>query len=75
MSVLRALGHPYSDAEIENAERDALAEADRIAGKLRAEGIALEGAAARSEAIAVIAYLQTLGRAWQEAQAAGAGGR
>jgi cytochrome c oxidase cbb3-type subunit 2 len=83
MQVLRTLGHPYTDAEIANAERDALAEMDRIAEKLRGEGIALEGAAARSEAIAVIAYLQSLGRAWKDAQApaspsgtaAGAGGR
>jgi cytochrome c oxidase cbb3-type subunit I/II len=82
MDVLRTLGHPYTDAEIANAERDALAEADRIAEKLRGEGVALEGAAARSEAIAVIAYLQSLGRAWKTAEAAapsgtaaGAGGR
>jgi cytochrome c oxidase cbb3-type subunit I/II len=68
MSVLRTLGHPYTDAEIANAERDALAEADRIAAKLRAEGVSLEGAEARSEAIAVIAYLQSLGRAFQNAQ-------
>jgi cytochrome c oxidase cbb3-type subunit I/II len=83
MQVLRTLGHPYSDAEIANAERDALAEADRIAEKLRGAGVALDGAAARSEAIAVIAYLQSLGRAWKDAEAAapaggataGAGGR
>ena len=58
------------DEEIANAERDALAEADRIAERLRGEGVVLEGAAARSEAIAVIAYLQSLGRAWKDAQAA-----
>jgi cytochrome c oxidase cbb3-type subunit I/II len=78
LSALRRLGHPYSDAEVENAERDALAEAERIAAALRAEGVALSDVEARSEGIALIAYLQSLGRAFKEsraASAAAAGGR
>ena len=36
LATLRTLGHPYSDAEVENAARDALAQADEIAAGLRA---------------------------------------
>jgi cbb3-type cytochrome oxidase cytochrome c subunit len=61
--VLRGLGHPYSDAEITGAAQDALAQAARVAESLRGDGIALDPVQARSEAIALIAYLQALGRA------------
>lgn len=63
LEALRTLGHPYSDDEVEHAERDALAQASEIAGRLRSEGIELDDVGARSEAIALIAYLQSLGRA------------
>jgi cytochrome c oxidase cbb3-type subunit I/II len=63
LATLRRLGHPYADAEIENAAQDALAQAARIAASLRGDGIELSEVQARSEAIAVIAYLQSLGRA------------
>jgi cytochrome c oxidase cbb3-type subunit I/II len=81
LAVLRSLGHPYTEAEIESAERDARAEAERIAAALRAEGVDLSDEEARSEGIALIAYLQSLGRSWKNAEAAasgaaaGAGGR
>ena len=65
LAALRRLGHPYSDAEVANAAADALAEAERIAGSLRAAGIELSEVEARSEAIALIAYLQSLGRGRQ----------
>jgi cytochrome c oxidase cbb3-type subunit I/II len=68
LEVLRGLGHPYTDAEIENAAKDALAQAGEIARSLRGDGIELEGPAARSEGIALIAYLQSLGRAVTEAE-------
>lgn len=63
LAALRFLGAPYSDAEVEGAAQDALAQAAGIAAALRKDGIALDETAAHSEAIAVIAYLQSLGRA------------
>jgi cytochrome c oxidase cbb3-type subunit I/II len=63
LAVLRTLGAPYSDAEVENAGADALAQAETIAASLRKDGIALDETQARSETIAVIAYLQSLGHA------------
>jgi len=63
LEVLRDLGHPYSDAEIAGAADAARAQAAQIAAALRANGIALTPTEERSETIAVIAYLETLGRA------------
>ena len=63
LRTLRRLGHPYSDDEIRNAPRDAERAAVAIALSIRGDGIALSDAEARSEAIAVIAYLQSLGHA------------
>jgi cytochrome c oxidase cbb3-type subunit I/II len=81
LRALRRLGHPYSEAEVESAEHDALAQAAELAGRLRADGMELDDVEARSEAIALIAYLQSLGRAHKQATAsvaaagAAAGGR
>jgi cytochrome c oxidase cbb3-type subunit I/II len=79
LEVLRGLGHPYGDAEIAAAEADARAQAAGVAESLRKDGIELSEEAARSEAIALIAYLQSLGRAVRAAQpaavASGAGAR
>jgi cytochrome c oxidase cbb3-type subunit I/II len=74
LAALRKVGHPYSDAEVANAARDAVAEADQVAGRLRSQGIELDDVEARSEAIAVIAYLQNLGQALKAAQSAAASG-
>ena len=63
LATLRTLGHPYSDDEVANAERDALAQASEVAASLRRDGIELDAVQERSEAIAVIAYLQSLGHA------------
>jgi cytochrome c oxidase cbb3-type subunit I/II len=73
MRVLRELGHPYSDAEIESAAADAAAHAARIATSLRKDGVHLDEVQERSETIALIAYLQSLGRAVREQSVAGAG--
>jgi cbb3-type cytochrome c oxidase subunit II len=62
LEVLRSLGAPYTDAQIEGAESDARAEMAALAADLRANGIALSDAEAQSEALALIAYLQGLGR-------------
>jgi len=63
LATLRSLGAPYSDAEVDGAAASALADAERVAAALRKDGIALDETQARSEAIAVIAYLQSLGQA------------
>ncbi|MGH0030897.1 MAG: cytochrome-c oxidase, cbb3-type subunit II [Myxococcota bacterium] len=74
MRTLRTLGHPYSEAEIDGALEAIDADAERIAAALRADGIALDEVGARSEGIAVIAYLQSLGRAIKAQPVAAAGG-
>jgi cbb3-type cytochrome c oxidase subunit II len=71
LEVLRALGTPYGDAEIANAETDARAQLARIAEGLRRENVALSEVEARSEALALVAYVQSLGHA---VRAAGPGG-
>jgi cytochrome c oxidase cbb3-type subunit I/II len=68
LEVLRGLGHPYSDDEIANAATQLGQQADGIAASLQKDGIDLGPAGARSEAIAVIAYLQRLGRDFQASQ-------
>jgi cbb3-type cytochrome c oxidase subunit II len=67
LEVLRELGHPYSDEEIAGAAASAQAQAAKIADALRAAGISLSPVEARSETLAVIAYLETLGRALKAA--------
>jgi cbb3-type cytochrome c oxidase subunit II len=63
LAVMRGLGTPYSDEEVAGAEAAARAQAMQFASSLRAAGVALDDAQAQSETIALIAYLQTLGRA------------
>lgn len=63
LTTLRKLGHPYDDAAIERATRDAAAQAEAIAASLRKDGVELSEVNARSEAVAMIAYLQALGTA------------
>jgi cytochrome c oxidase cbb3-type subunit I/II len=70
LEALRTLGHPYSDAEIANAVANAESQATLVSASLRSDGIVLGDVEARSEAVALIAYLQSLGRVWREAQTA-----
>lgn len=63
LEVLRRLGAPYSDADVRDAEADARAAMAVVAAGLRSGGVALSDSEATSEAIALIAYLQSLGRA------------
>jgi cbb3-type cytochrome c oxidase subunit II len=72
LATLRSLGAPYTDGQVANAEADARAQLDVVAAGLRKEGIALSDAEAESEALALIAYLQSLGHA---VRAAGGGAR
>ncbi len=59
MSVLAALGAPYSDSEIENSTRTAKAQAEKIMQELVADGV--DPKMVDKEIIALIAYLQRLG--------------
>jgi cytochrome c oxidase cbb3-type subunit I/II len=60
LGALKTVGVPYSDRQIENAERDARAQGEAIARDLRDQGADV---APDSELVAVIAYLQHLGAA------------
>jgi cytochrome c oxidase cbb3-type subunit I/II len=66
--VLRELGTPYSDEEVAGAAETAQRQADGIAASLAKDGVELGSDGARSEAVALIAYLQRLGRdiGWRE---------
>ncbi len=76
LAVLRWLGHPYSESEVDGAEADARGRMGEIAASLRGEGVELSETGARSETIALIAYLQGLGTAVkaQPVRTAAAGG-
>ena len=63
LRMLARLGHPYSEQEIAGAAEDAREASRVIAASLRRDGVALDEIGERSEGIAVIAYLQSLGRA------------
>lgn len=67
LEVLRGLGHPYAEAEIASAGVDATAQAARVAESLARDGQKLTPTEANSEALALIAYLQRLGRDLREA--------
>ena len=68
LAALRRLGTPYSDAEIANAGADARTQLETVAESLRQQGIALGEVEAKSEALALIAYLQSLGHALRAAE-------
>ncbi|MBL8601681.1 MAG: cytochrome-c oxidase, cbb3-type subunit I [Myxococcales bacterium] len=59
LEAMRTLGVPYTDAQIERAVTDAQAQAREIAADLASSGAQV---AADREVIALIAYLQRLGR-------------
>jgi cytochrome c oxidase cbb3-type subunit I/II len=64
MSAMKSIGVPYAEVDIERAEADARADGTTIAKDLAAEGVKVEGAdvAADAEVVALIAYLQHLGK-------------
>jgi cytochrome c oxidase cbb3-type subunit I/II len=68
LAVLQGLGTPYTDDDVANAEKAALHQADAIGASLAKDGVELGEGGARSEAVALIAYLQRLGRdiGWRE---------
>lgn len=75
LEVLHDLGHPYDQAAIDGAEADARAQAERVTASLRKDGQALADAEGRSEAVALIAFLQRLGSdiRWRAASASASG--
>ena len=66
LEVLRDLGHPYDDAAIQNAVAAARSQAEGVAAALARDGQSLSDAQSQSEAIALIAYLQRLGKDLRE---------
>lgn len=61
MQVMKRLGVPYSDQEIQNAVADLEAQSKKIAADLEGQGAAKEEGMYKKEIIALIAYLQRLG--------------
>jgi cytochrome c oxidase cbb3-type subunit I/II len=59
LALHRRLGVPYTDVEIEGATGDARAQAETIVRDLAANGVEID---ADAEIVALIAYLQRLGR-------------
>jgi cytochrome c oxidase cbb3-type subunit I/II len=74
LAAMRKLGVPYTDAEIAGAKNAAIAQAKLIQGDLANQGARI---APESRMIALIAYLQRLGRGPQftDASPAATGGR
>jgi cytochrome c oxidase cbb3-type subunit I/II len=70
MRVLKKLGTPYTDAQLQNAVADYRTQADVVVANLAAQG--KTGAEADSEIVALIAYLMRLGRNLEPANKQGA---
>ncbi len=60
LSVMKLLGVPYSDAQVQNAATHARKEAETIAAELETQGV--PKGMADKEIVALIAYMQSLGR-------------
>jgi cytochrome c oxidase cbb3-type subunit I/II len=61
--ALRSIGVPYSASDVEGAPQDAEVQAQAITQELKKEGVEV---AANSEMVALIAYLQRLGKPQSE---------
>lgn len=72
LAVLRGLGHPYSEADVEGAAAAAITQAEQVVASIRKDRIELSDVQTRSEMIALIAYMQRLGTdiEWRKAAAA-----
>ncbi|MBF2055018.1 MAG: cytochrome-c oxidase, cbb3-type subunit I [Candidatus Sericytochromatia bacterium] len=62
LQVMQTLGVPYSNDEVKQAKADALRQAEKIAAGLRAEGGVNDAELEQRELVALIAYLQRLGK-------------
>lgn len=70
LQVMKHLGVPYKDSEIANAESDAMKQAATIADSLRQGGVT-DPELEKREIVALIAYLQKLGKASTKIAAGG----
>lgn len=70
LSVMKMLGVPYSDEDVNNAEASARAEAEKIAAGLKND--VPDAKLANRQVIALIAYLQRLGKQVQKTNTVGA---
>jgi cytochrome c oxidase cbb3-type subunit I/II len=59
---LKTLGATYSEREVKGAEHDARNQAKLLARELEEQGVSQAGDYASKEIVALIAYLQRLGR-------------
>ncbi len=73
LRALRSVGVPYDAKRIEGASADAAMQGRQIAKNLQEEGVA--GIDPRSEIVALVAYLQRLGKQHENGPPAGAGRR
>ncbi len=71
LRALRSVGVPYDAKQIEGASADAAMQGRQIAKNLQEEGVA--GIDPRSEIVALVAYLQRLGKQHEDGPPAGAG--
>lgn len=62
LQVMQTLGVPYSNDAVKQAKADALRQAEKIAAGLRAEGGVNDAELEQRELVALIAYLQRLGK-------------
>ena len=69
MSAMRTLGVPYTADEVQSAAQDARAQGEVIAADLAAQQVKIEP---DSELVAVISYLQRLGKKPEAAKPGGA---
>jgi cytochrome c oxidase cbb3-type subunit I/II len=65
VNAMRKLGVPYSQSDVKNAEDDFENQAKAVAGRLKEQGLAED--MSKKEVVALIAYLQRLGRDAQKA--------
>lgn len=61
LEVMKRLGVPYTDSDIQNAVTNLTQQADKIASELESQGAPKEDGLAKKEIIALIAYLQRVG--------------
>jgi cytochrome c oxidase cbb3-type subunit I/II len=71
LRALRSVGVPYDAKQIESAATDAATQGAQIAKNLQDEGVS--GVNPRSEMVALVAYLQRLGKQHEAGPPAGAG--
>jgi cytochrome c oxidase cbb3-type subunit I/II len=60
LKVMKSLGVPYSDSEVENAVLDAKKQAESIVNEMTSSGVSIK--MKDKQIIALIAYLQRLGK-------------